>query len=582
MKRAFLPFLFLALTLLCGQAQAQEITFKATVDRNSFAVGENIKLMLTLSNAQGRFGDPDLGGLVIVQGPFESSAFNFINGRGSATISRTYLLTATQPGDYTIGPAKALVGGGSILTDPIKVHVEKGITSGNNSGLLNQQQKQDRDLFATITLSRNKCYVGEQVLATYTLYCRYGTLELNSYDLPKLTGFWAEEINMGNLEWETALQTVNGLQYRVAIIKKQLLFPQKAGKLRIDPATLKCVVNRSFFSRGADINVKSNAVELNVLELPPNKPADFTGAVGQLQMEVTTGATTVKANEAIDLKLRFSGRSNLKLLDAPKPGFPTDFEAYDPKVTDKVTVNAGGMSGSREFQYLVIPRHEGVYTMEPITFSYFDPEKGSYQQLTSGPLTFTVEKGDGSTGGAATISRPSRTDVQVLDRDIRYIRTGDLELEPLGHHLFGSWPYLTGMAAPALAFLILLGWRRKRDAEQADAMGMRRKGADKVARQRLKAASEALTKNDREGFYAAMSKALHGYVSDKFALGVAEVNAQVVREKFASLGEASEAYVKLMDACELARFAPFEDKPRQQVYDEAATLITRIEHDLRA
>ena len=582
MKRAFLPFLFLALALLCGKAQAQEITFKATVDRNSFAVGENIKLVLTLSNAQGRFGDPDLGGLVIVQGPFESSAFNFINGRGSATISRTYLLTATQPGDYTIGPAKALVGGGSILTDPIKVHVEKGITSGNNSGLLNQQQKQDRDLFATITLSRNKCYVGEQVLATYTLYCRYGTLELNSYDLPKLTGFWAEEINMGNLEWETALQTVNGLQYRVAIIKKQLLFPQKAGKLRIDPATLKCVVNRSFFSRGADINVKSNAVELNVLELPPNKPADFTGAVGQLQMEVTTGATTVKANEAIDLKLRFSGRSNLKLLDAPKPGFPTDFEAYDPKVTDKVTVNAGGMSGSREFQYLVIPRHEGVYTMEPITFSYFDPEKGSYQQLTSGPLTFTVEKGDGSTGGAATISRPSRTDVQVLDRDIRYIRTGDLELEPLGHHLFGSWPYLTGMAAPALAFLILLGWRRKRDAEQADAMGMRRKGADKVARQRLKAASEALTKNDREGFYAAMSKALHGYVSDKFALGVAEVNAQVVREKFASLGEASEAYVKLMDACELARFAPFEDKPRQQVYDEAATLITRIEHDLRA
>ena len=63
---------------------------------------------------------------------------------------------------------------------------------------------------------------------------------------------------------------------------------------------------------------------------------------------------------------------------------------------------------------------------------------------------------------------------------------------------------------------------------------------------------------------------------------MAEVNAHVVREKFASRGDASEAYVKLMDACELARFAPFEDKPRQQVYDEAAALITRIEHDLRA
>jgi hypothetical protein len=562
--------------------QAQEITFKAVVDRNNFSVGENIKLVLTLSNAQARIVDPDLGGLVVVQGPFESSAYNFINGRGSATISRTYLITATQAGDYTIGPAKAQVGGGVLATEPIQVHVEKGATNEAPSSVLSQQQKQTRDLFATITLSRNSCYVGEQVVATYTLYCRYNALELTTYDLPKLTGFWAEEINMGDLEWESALVPVNGLQYRVAIIKKQLLFPQKSGRLRIEPATLNCVVGRTFFNRGSDMKVLSNTVDLTVKELPPNKPADFSGAVGQLKMEVTTGATTVKVNEAIDLKVRFSGRSNLKLLDAPKPDFPGDFESYDPKVSDKVTVNAGGMNGSREFQFLVIPRHEGVYALDPITFSYFDPEKGSYEQLSSGPLTFTVEKGDPTTGGAATISRPSRNEVELLDRDIRYIRTGDLELVPLGHHLFGSRPYLVGLVAPALGFLVLLGWRRKRDAELSDALGMRRKGADKVARQRLKSASEALQANDREGFYTAMAKALQGYLADKFALGVAEVNATVVREKLAALGDASDAYLKLLDSCELARFAPFEDKPRQQVYDEAASLITRIEHDLRA
>jgi hypothetical protein len=582
MTRAILPFLTLLLAILSGNAQAQEITFKASVDRNSFSVGENIKLVLTLSNAQARIVDPDLGGLVVVQGPFESSAYNFINGRGSATVSRTYLITATQAGDYTIGPAKAQVGGGVIATEPIQVHVEKGATNEAPSSVLSQQQKQTRDLFATITLSRNSCYVGEQVVATYTLYCRYNALELTTYDLPKLTGFWAEEINMGNLEWESALRTVNGLQYRVAVIKKQLLFPQKSGRLRIEPATLNCVVGRTFFNRGSDMKVLSNAVDLTVKELPPNKPADFSGAVGQLKMEVTTGATTVKANEAIDLKVRFSGRGNLKLLDAPKTAFPGDFESYDPKVSDKVTVNAGGMNGSREFQFLVIPRHEGVYTLDPITFSYFDPEKGSYEQLSSGPLTFTVGKGDPTTGGAATISRPSRNEVEVLDRDIRYIRTGDLELAPLGHHLFGSWPYMAGLAIPALGFLFLLGWRRKRDAEHADALGMRRKGADKVARQRLKSAAEALKTNDREGFYTAMAKALQGYVADKFALGVAEVNANVVRERLSSLGDASDAYLKLMDSCDLARFAPFEDKPRQQVYDEAASLITRIEHDLRA
>ncbi len=583
MYRTARHLLILLLALAFTGARAQEITFTATVDRTSFAVGESIKLTLTLSNAQGRFGDPDLGGLVVVQGPFESSAFNFINGRGTSTISRTYVITATQPGDYTIGAAKAQVGGGSILTEPIKVHVEKGSGAGASSGVLGQQQKKDRDLFATISLNRNKCYVGEQVVATYTLYCRYNALELTSYDMPKLTGFWAEEIDMGDLQWEPNLQTVNGLQYRVAIIKKQLLFPQKSGTLRIDPATLNCIVNRSFFSRGAEVKVQSNAVDLAVQELPAGRPADFNGAVGQLQMEVTGGGTTVKANDAIDLKVRLTGRANLKLLEAPKPAFPADLEVYDPKVSDKVSVNAGGMSGSREFQFLVIPRHEGQYTLEPITLSYFDPEKGNYRQLSSGPLTITVEKGEGSSGaGGAVISRPNRTDVQQLDRDIRYIRTGDLALAPVGRHLFGSWPYLAGMAAPALAFVLLLGWKRRRDAALADAQGMRRKGADKVARQRLKAAGEALARNDREGFYAALSKALHGYISDKFTLGVAEVNAATIREKLGPTGDTAGPYVQLLESCELARFAPFEDKPRQQVYEEAVALITRIENELRA
>jgi hypothetical protein len=563
-------------------ASAQEISFTATVDRNAFAVGENIKLTLTLTNARGGMSEPDLGGLVLVQGPFESSAFNFINGRGSSTVSRTYLLTATQPGDFTIGAAKAQVGGGMLTTEPIRIHVEKGAPGTAGSQVQSQQQKQDRDLFATIALSRNKCYVGEQVVATYTLYCRYNALELMSYDLPKLTGFWAEEIAMGDLQWENALQTVNGLQYRVAVIKKQLLFPQRSGRLKIDPATLTCMVNRSFFNRGNEVKIRSNTSELEVLELPGGRPADLSGAVGDLTMEVTTGANTIKANEAIDIKLRLSGRANLKLIDAPKPAFPPDFETYEPKVVDKVTVNAGGMSGSREFQYLVIPRSPGEYRLAPITLSFFDPAKGTYRQLSSGELVFTVLPGDANAPGAATISRPERTDVQQLDQDIRYIRTGDLGLRPMGDHLFGSWPYLVGMTAPVLALLLMFAWLRRRERDLADVAGVRRKGADKVARKRLQEAASALASKDRDAFYTAMTKALQGYLADKFALGLAEITADTARQRLSALGATADHYGSLLETCELARYAPVEGMPREQVYEEAATLITRIENDLRA
>jgi hypothetical protein len=190
-----------------------------------------------------------------------------------------------------------------------------------------------------------------------------------------------------------------------------------------------------------------------------------------------------------------------------------------------------------------------------------------------------VQKGDGS---GASVTGPSRTDVKELHRDIRYIRTGDLELEEKDSHLFGSWAYVAGMGTPALAFLGLALFQRRRQRIQGDAQGLRRKGADRIARKRLKDAAAALAKNDRESFYTALGKALEGYFADKFNLGVAEVNAEMVTEKLGHLEEGKVAgeYAALMAESEMARFAPIEGKGRQQCYDEAAALIQRIEAQL--
>jgi hypothetical protein len=81
-------------------------------------------------------------------------------------------------------------------------------------------QKKDPNLFCTISLSKSKAYVGEQVIATYTLFSRYNTLQADDYDLPKLSGFWAEEVDLGDANWEPGQRTINGLAYRVAILKK--------------------------------------------------------------------------------------------------------------------------------------------------------------------------------------------------------------------------------------------------------------------------------------------------------------------------------------------------------------------------
>ncbi|MBK6408634.1 MAG: protein BatD [Flavobacteriales bacterium] len=574
----------IALLLLIGvSAQAQEVSFQASVDRNEIAAGEAVKYTISLENASsgGGMTTPDWGGLVVAQGPMESSSFSSINGRMSRSSSRTWYLTATQPGSYTIGSSTVRVGGGTLQTDPIAIKVSKGESSAGSNAATDQAQKRDANLFCTITLSKNKAYVGEQIIATYTLFSRYNSLQARDYDLPKLNGFWAEEVDMGQSNWEATPRTVNGLRYNVAVLKKQVLIPLRGGKLRVEPMTLNYLVNPGFFSSGTPVRIQSNTSEVSVSELPAGKPADFIGAVGDLNMEVKAGSPTVKANEAIGLSIRFSGRANLKLIDAPKLELPPDFESYDPKVNDKITVNGAGMNGSREFQYLLIPRHPGKFDLGTLSFSYFDPSSGTYKQLRSGQLTFDVQPGDADAG--ASVNTPMKSDVKRLGSDIRYIRTGDLQLKAKGKHLFGSWAYVLGMAVPPALILLVFLWHRRREQRLGDFQGQRRRGADKVAKQRLAAAATALEKNDREAFHDALGKALEGYFADKFNLGVAEVNAGTIKAKLGGLdeGRTAEAYIALLRDAEMARFAPMENKPQRQIYDEASAIISRIENQLR-
>jgi hypothetical protein len=577
MKNSFL-FSVLAWLVLAASISAQEITFTASVDRTTIAAGEQLRLTVTLSNAQERFTAPDLGGLVVMAGPHESSSFNFINGRSTSTVSRTWVLTATQPGKYTIGPARVKVMSRMIETDPISIEVSKG-SSPQGGAEVQRAQQSDPNLFIIVSLSKSKAYVGEPVVASYHVYNRYSAVEQTGSTPPQLNGFWSEELDASQARAED--KVINGLQYRVVLVKQQLLLPQRAGKLRIEPMTLNCVVNRSFFNRGTAVEVKSNAVEFTAVPLPAGAPADFTGAVGEFSLDLQADRLQAKADEAIEVTVKLSGKGNLKLIEAPRPSFPSDFEAYEPKTSDRITVNASGMSGTRGFQYTVIPRHDGRFDLGALSLSYFDPKAGEYRQLRSQPLVIDVLPGDAGPSSAPVTTL--RTDVVDLGRDIRFIRPGDGALRPKGQRLFGSWPWLAGMAAPPFLLLVFLGWDRRRRRLAGDAEATRRARAEKLARQRLRQAADALKSGSPADFYSALSKALHGYAADKFALGAASVSAAALAERLPSEeGQiAAKRFGELVGTCDMARFAPVEDRPRKELYEQALAIIQQFERIAR-
>ena len=575
----FIAALFLSSLVV----QAQKGEFSASVNKNPVSVNDRFKLTLTLTNERGNISMPDFGGLQLIHGPTTSSNYSYRNGVSSSQTSHTYMLVAPKEGTYTIGSAQAHIKGALLKSEPIQIKAVKGAS-------VTVQQKsssspgKNNDLFVNIILSSSKVYRGEQVIATYKLYSRYDAVELSSFDMPVLNGFWSEEVETKNSGWEAKLETINGLRYKVAILKKQVLFPQRSGELKIDPMELECVVNRTFFNRGTKLNIRSNEAKLNVMDLPAGKPNGFTGAVGTLKMNVSADKTELKANDAVNLTIKISGQSNLKLITPPTLEFPQDLEVYDPKIEDRISVSGAGMSGSRTFEYLIIPRHAGEHHIEAFSISYFNTRTGKYVELASQPITLIVSKGDGSSS-AATFNRVTKEEVKLLEEDIRYIKTNVPELRKADHDLFASPLYIGGMLTPALAFLLFLFVRNKRSEMYADQVGMRTKMADKVARKKLRAAVKALKNNDRLGVFAKVESALLEFLGDKLTIAIVErtrekiqdeLNARMVSPELAARTDAA------LTACEMARYAPESDNDAAKMYEEAVQLIKELNGALKS
>ncbi len=75
----------------------------------------------------------------------------------------------------------------------------------------------------------------------------------------------------------------------------------------------------------------------------------------------------------------------MNLLNAPPLNIPPAFEKYDPTVTDNIDKNSNPLSGSRTFQYALMPQEKGDYKLPPVEFSYFDPTSKAYKTLSSSP-----------------------------------------------------------------------------------------------------------------------------------------------------------------------------------------------------
>lgn len=584
--------------LLLSFGNAQNISFTAVSSHNVVKTGDRFQIQFTANTKISNFKPPKLSYFRVLSGPNQSTNMSWVNGKTTSSISYTYILMAIKEGEFTIGPAVASANGKAYKTNSIKIKVTKGVKVQQNRSQKSNKTKSggnvSDDLYIKSTVSKRKVYQGEQIIATYKLYTRVGIAGNELVKNADLNGFWSQEIDFGESVWTKEI--IGGYRYNVATIRQIVLFPQRSGKLEIDPLEMKFVVQKrvsgggqsvfdQFFGRveNVEYSLKSKPIKITVVPHPPNPPSDFSGAVGKLTMKVDVSTTEIKANEAVNIKIKISGKGNLPLIDSPKITFPSDFETYDPKIIENIKTDGSGVSGYKEFDYLVIPRHAGIFKLNPITFTYFNPTTKKYQTIISNPIEINVLKGDGSSSDNIIYSS-NKEEIKVLGNDIRYIHTKNVTVSHYNESFYGGRKfYLLLFFAPFL-FILTYTFRNRIRVANKDVVGIKKKKASKIAGKLLASAKQSLVANNATAFYEDISKALFGYIGDKLNISVAELNQSNIKEQLAKINvteQTSEELINTIELCNMARFSPVSIS-EQEVYNKAELIINQIEQEVKA
>ncbi len=343
----------------------------------------------------------------------------------------------------------------------------------------------------------------------------------------------------------------------------------------------------AFFNGGGYVEVKKKIVtpKLNIHVKPlTGKPAGFSGAVGEFSLASSINATEVKTNDPITVKLTLKGVGNMKLISAPEVKFPQDFEVYDPKVTDNYELTSNGLSGTKSFEYLAIPRHAGNFTVPAVSFAYFDLKSNAFKTLKTQPYELKVAKGQGSAEQVVS-DFTNKESVKVLGKDIRFIKLGDTSLRAKGQFFYGTFIYWMWYLIPLAVFVVFALLYRSQAKENANVAKVKIKKANKVATRRMKLAGKLLAENKKNEFYDEVLKALWGYISDKLSIPVSKLSKDNIEAELTKYGASEELikeFISALNECEFARYAPGdENEAMDKVYAASIEVISKMENSIK-
>ena len=589
-------FLFAVMAPVCGAAQ--EVSARAFLTPASVVLNGQFVLNVEVRGVQRTDADPELpiiGSFGRYLGVSSSTNMQMINGVTTVSLIVQYRYQAMQEGTFDIGPVRVRAGGRALATEPVTLTVSTspsprpGVASSSQEPVVAPE-----DLFVEAEVRKRRVYENEPVVVRYRLFTR---VNVSSYSVTQTggnEGFWVEDVPQSqNPQVEQVVR--DGVQYATAVLRHSVLFPTGPGAKTVEPMSVEVrvrvqrrsrdpfedIFNRSsLFGSLVSTLVTSDPVDIEVLPLPvEGRPESFTGLVGWLDIRAVLDRSAVQTNEAVTLSVRVTGEGNLRGLAAPTIGFSPDFEVFPPEVSESIDRSGTRISGTKTYEYVLIPRSPGEKTIPSIELGYFDAGSGRYATSATQPMRLDV------TGDAVVIAPGVRIGVETLRDDIRFIRIAPPRFAVAGASIFDSPGFWLVTLLPLVAMIGALGLRWHVDRLEGDVAFARGRRASRVARKRLARAQSLTSGGDVRGFYAEVERALRGFLADKLNVAEAGFMSDSAESELRQRGVSSDAvreYLECLGVCDKARFAPPGSSNEELIgfFDRAAGAMTSVHEEL--
>ena len=583
-------FLYYFLVLGTFTIQGQ-VSFEAKVSKKRLGLNERLRIDFEMNENGDNFNPPNFINFHVVSGPQQSVSRSWVNGVQSFSKTYTYFLTPKKKGKIVLGQAEVNINGEVYKTSPIEIEIISAVEKPNDPN--NTDNIIDGNIHLVAEISKNNPYLNEGITVTYKLYFRnpISISDVQELESPSYGDFWSHLIKIGRAEINMR-GSYKGEPYNEVIWRKAVLYPQKTGKLILEPLTLNLSLNlpsnrKDLFGRRiltqAQKIITTGKDIIRVKGLPQNnKPDNFSGAVGEFDFDVILNKNALKATESFQVKIKVKGKGNLKLFNLPPINVPNTLEVYEPEHEENIQITVSGMEGFIEDNYTIVPEYQGKYPIPPVKFTYFNPQTALYKTLDSQDLLVDVFDGPqaGSKRANIVISE-SKQIIETSENAFRFIKL-NTELTPVNKKIFWmSDRFWILLFTPLLLIITAYLFKFFVFEKTEDAITSKQRKAQYLAKKYLSSAKKVF--HNQILFYEALERALHNYLKAKLKIETTELSKSKIEilllDKKVKKQTALD-YVSVIENCELARYAPGSSVNIQSDFEKASRLISTIDKQL--